>query len=140
MRGNALRRQPWLEVPGSGPNMSDAAAVALTGVQALGTGLSKQITQLLQRWQQGDMDAREHLFEALYSDLMLIARNRLSQQTNGTLQPAALVTSIKTQPTRLLRLVTVLPLFTELKEKFRICSIISFTQLRCILKETECCS
>lgn len=71
--------------------MQDGSLVALVGVHALGTGLSKQITQLLHRWQQGDMDAREHLFEALYSDLMLIARNRLSQQTGGTLQPAALV-------------------------------------------------
>lgn len=81
----------WLEVAMSGFNMRDAPSVALVGVHALGTGLSKQITQLLHRWQQGDMDAREHLFEALYSDLMLIARNRLSQQTSGTLQPAALV-------------------------------------------------
>jgi RNA polymerase sigma factor (TIGR02999 family) len=71
--------------------MAGAPLVAVAGIQSLGTGLSKQITQLLHRWQQGDMDAREHLFEALYSDLMLIARNRLSQQTNGTLQPAALV-------------------------------------------------
>jgi len=53
--------------------------------------LTKQITQLLHRWQQGDMDAREHLFEALYSDLMQIARQRLSSHTGGTLQPAALV-------------------------------------------------
>lgn len=37
------------------------------------------------------MDAREHLFEALYSDLMQIARHRLANHTSGTLQPAALV-------------------------------------------------
>jgi len=37
------------------------------------------------------MQAREHLFEAMYSDLMQIARNRLSNHSNGTLQPAALV-------------------------------------------------
>lgn len=53
--------------------------------------MGKEITQLLHRWQQGDLDAREHLFEALYSDLMQIARHRLSHQSSGTLQPAALV-------------------------------------------------
>lgn len=37
------------------------------------------------------MLAREQLFEALYSDLMLVARSRLFNHTNGTLQPAALV-------------------------------------------------
>jgi RNA polymerase sigma factor (TIGR02999 family) len=53
--------------------------------------LSNQITQLLHRWQQGDLQAREHLFDALYADLMLVARNRLANHTAGTLQPAALV-------------------------------------------------
>ena len=67
------------------------ACLGVPGTTASGQGLSKQITQLLHRWQQGDMAAREHLFEALYSDLMHIARSRLSQQTDGTLQPAALV-------------------------------------------------
>lgn len=56
-----------------------------------GKTLSEQITQLLHRWQQGDLQAREHLFEALYADLMLIARNRLVNHTGGTLQPAVLV-------------------------------------------------
>jgi len=37
------------------------------------------------------LQARESLFEALYSDLVLVARNRLLNQTSGTLQPAALV-------------------------------------------------
>lgn len=53
--------------------------------------MDRQITQLLHRWREGDLDAREHLFQALYSDLMQIARSRLSNQTDGTLQPAALV-------------------------------------------------
>lgn len=53
--------------------------------------MGKEITQLLHRWQGGDLQAREHLFEALYADLMLIARNRLANHTAGTLQPAALV-------------------------------------------------
>ncbi|MGX9719390.1 ECF-type sigma factor [Stenotrophomonas acidaminiphila] len=53
--------------------------------------MGTQITQLLHRWQGGDAQAREQLFEALYSDLMLIARNRLFNDTGGTLQPAALV-------------------------------------------------
>lgn len=56
-----------------------------------GGRLGTQITQLLHRWQGGDAQAREQLFEALYSDLMLIARNRLFNDTGGTLQPAALV-------------------------------------------------
>jgi RNA polymerase sigma factor (TIGR02999 family) len=70
-----------------------SGAVGWTGAgRYAGAALSRQqITQLLHRWQQGDMQAREHLFEAMYSDLMQLARNRLSQQTNGTLQPAALV-------------------------------------------------
>ncbi len=66
----------------------EAWASTLSGA---GGRLNQQITQLLHRWQQGDLDAREHLFEALYSDLMQIARHRLSNHTNGTLQPAALV-------------------------------------------------
>jgi len=49
------------------------------------------ITQLLHRWQQGDIEARDLLFDAIYSDLMLIARNRLSNLSGGTLEPAALV-------------------------------------------------
>lgn len=53
--------------------------------------MGREITQLLHRWQHGDLQAREHLFEVLYADLMLIARNRLVNHGNGTLQPAALV-------------------------------------------------
>ena len=53
--------------------------------------LNTQITQLLHRWQDGDLQARESLFEALYTDLVLVARNRLADQNGGTLQPAALV-------------------------------------------------
>ncbi|WP_161809598.1 ECF-type sigma factor [Stenotrophomonas terrae] len=49
------------------------------------------ITHFLHRWQQGDIDARDLLFEAIYSDLMLIARNRLSNHSGGTLEPSALV-------------------------------------------------
>ncbi len=37
------------------------------------------------------MQAREQLFEALYADLMLVARSRLFNHAGGTLQPAALV-------------------------------------------------
>lgn len=58
---------------------------------SIGGRLGTQITQLLHRWQGGDAQAREQLFEALYSDLMLVARNRLFNDTGGTLQPAALV-------------------------------------------------
>jgi RNA polymerase sigma factor (TIGR02999 family) len=53
--------------------------------------MAEQITQMLHRWQSGDMDARERLFEALYADLLFIARQRMARQTPGTLQPAALV-------------------------------------------------
>ena len=53
--------------------------------------MNQPITRLLSRWHQGDLEAREQLFEALYSDLMQIARNRLSNHDGGTLQPAALV-------------------------------------------------
>ncbi len=62
-----------------------------TSLPALEARLSEPITRLLQRWHQGDLDAREQLFEALYSDLMQIARNRLFNLNNGTLLPAALV-------------------------------------------------
>ncbi|MCL7713366.1 ECF-type sigma factor [Stenotrophomonas mori] len=53
--------------------------------------MSTQITQLLHRWQGGDAQAREQLFEALYADLVTVARYRLFNDTSGTLQPAALV-------------------------------------------------
>ena len=59
--------------------------------RSCGGRLNIQITQLLHRWQDGDLQARESLFEALYTDLVLVARNRLADQNGGTLQPAALV-------------------------------------------------
>ncbi len=52
--------------------------------------MSQQLTQLLHRWQDGDLAARESLFEAIYVNLMQIARHRLSSHP-ATLQPAALV-------------------------------------------------
>ncbi|WP_228076798.1 ECF-type sigma factor [Novilysobacter ciconiae] len=51
----------------------------------------ENITGLLHQWQGGDLKAREQLFELLYADLVLVARNRLSQHGSSTLQPAALV-------------------------------------------------
>lgn len=53
--------------------------------------MTGDITRMLHCWQGGDLAAREQLFQALYSDLLYIARQRMSRQTPGTLQPAALV-------------------------------------------------
>lgn len=53
--------------------------------------MAQKITQLLHGWQAGDEIARDQLFDALYEDLMLVARHRLAHQMTGTLQPAALV-------------------------------------------------
>lgn len=53
--------------------------------------MPEKITRLLQRWRQGDEEARAQLFETVYADLLLVARNRLSRQGGATLQTAALV-------------------------------------------------
>lgn len=53
--------------------------------------MAQKITQLLHGWRAGDEVARDQLFDALYEDLMLVARHRLAHQTTGTLQPAGLV-------------------------------------------------
>ena len=53
--------------------------------------MTGDITQMLHRWQDGDLQARERLFEALYADLLSIARQRMGGHAPGTLQPAALV-------------------------------------------------
>ncbi len=50
------------------------------------------VTQLLQRWSEGDTDARDQAVERVYHDLKRIAAARLSGGANQvTLQPTALV-------------------------------------------------
>lgn len=53
---------------------------------------SPTVTQLLQRWQQGDASASGELVSAIYAELRRLAVSRLRQeQPNHTLQPTALV-------------------------------------------------
>ncbi|MGY0504254.1 ECF-type sigma factor [Luteimonas sp. e5] len=52
---------------------------------------SNNITLLLRKWRERDNDAREALFDALYEDLMRVARGRLARDAGGTLEPGELV-------------------------------------------------
>ena len=52
----------------------------------------ERITQLLQSWQQGDVQSGEEVVPLVYAELRRIARIRLSAERDGhTLQPTALV-------------------------------------------------
>jgi len=54
--------------------------------------MSTPLTQLLQRWSEGDRSAHEALIEEVYQKLKQIARAQLSGERPGhTLQPTALV-------------------------------------------------
>lgn len=54
--------------------------------------VAQPITQLLDRWNQGDRAAREELIPLLYQDLRRLARRTLAdRQANHTLQSTALV-------------------------------------------------
>lgn len=44
-----------------------------------------RITQLLSRWRNGDSDAREQVFKALYPDIKAIAQRQLNAQHSGRL-------------------------------------------------------
>jgi RNA polymerase sigma factor (TIGR02999 family) len=52
---------------------------------------SDQITKLLNRWNQGDGQARDELIPLVYSELRRLARRRLNGGRDHTLQSAALV-------------------------------------------------
>ena len=60
-------------------------------ISRIGEDWLENITGLLHRWQDGDLLAREKLCEVLYTDLLRVARDRLSKHGGNTLQPAALV-------------------------------------------------
>lgn len=49
------------------------------------------VTQLLHAWQQGDLLARDQAVEAMYAELLALARSRYGGQGQATLQPVALV-------------------------------------------------
>lgn len=49
------------------------------------------VTQLLHAWQQGDLAARDQAVEAMYAELLALARQRYGRQEQQTLQPAVLV-------------------------------------------------
>jgi RNA polymerase sigma factor (TIGR02999 family) len=51
-----------------------------------------EITELLNRWRDGDDTARNRLFERVYDELRALARRRMQGESPGhTLQPTALV-------------------------------------------------
>jgi RNA polymerase sigma factor (TIGR02999 family) len=51
-----------------------------------------EITQILQRWNDGDLDAKENLLPYVYDELKRQARRLMSRErSNHTLQPTALV-------------------------------------------------
>jgi RNA polymerase sigma factor (TIGR02999 family) len=53
------------------------------------------VTELLQRWSDGDQAAFEHVVRRLYADLHRLARNQMRREHAGhTLQPTALVNEI----------------------------------------------
>lgn len=51
---------------------------------------SSEITQLLRRWQGGDVQAREHLVEAVYHQVRSIAQQALRRANGATLTPTEL--------------------------------------------------
>lgn len=53
--------------------------------------VNPQVTQLLHAWQQGDLLARDQAVEAMYAELLTLARQRYAGQGQGTMQPVALV-------------------------------------------------
>lgn len=53
--------------------------------------VNPQVTQLLHAWQQGDLLARDQAVEAMYAELLALARQRYAGQGQGTMQPVALV-------------------------------------------------
>src|SRR5262245_54467833 len=56
------------------------------------TSTSKEITQLLIAWNQGDERARDELMTFIYGELRRLARGHLRRERiNHTLQPTALV-------------------------------------------------
>jgi RNA polymerase sigma factor (TIGR02999 family) len=53
------------------------------------------VTELLQRWSDGDQSAFEHVVRRLYADLHRLARNQMRREDAGhTLQPTALVNEV----------------------------------------------
>lgn len=50
-----------------------------------------EVTLMLRRWQAGDMDARDALFEMLHANLLALARRHVAPHDGLTLAPADLV-------------------------------------------------
>jgi RNA polymerase sigma-70 factor (ECF subfamily) len=50
-----------------------------------------EVTQLLQAWSEGDLDARDRLFAAVYPELERLAAAYLRREHGSAFQPAALV-------------------------------------------------
>ena len=61
----------------------------------MGTRSSESITQLLERWSQGDENARDELIPLVYEELHRLARTYLRRERREhTLQPTALVNEL----------------------------------------------
>jgi RNA polymerase sigma factor (TIGR02999 family) len=57
--------------------------------------LSKEVTQLLLQWREGDSSARDELLSLVYDELKQLARRRMQhERSNHTLQPTALVNEL----------------------------------------------
>ena len=53
--------------------------------------VNPQVTQLLHAWQRGDLLARDQALEAMYAELLALAKQRYAGQGQATMQPVALV-------------------------------------------------
>lgn len=80
--------------------MDEDAAMGAVGSQPL-------VTQLLHAWQQGDLQARDQAVEAMYAELLALARSRYGRHGEGTMQPVVLVNE------SLLRLIASRPDYTD---------------------------
>ena len=57
----------------------------------MGNAPAGEVTVMLQRWQAGDMQARDALFEMLHANLLAVARRHMAGHEGMTLAPADLV-------------------------------------------------
>lgn len=69
----------------------------------IGERTTPLVTQLLHAWQQGDLLARDRAVEAMYAELLALARSRYGGHGEQTMQPVALVNE------SLLRLISTRP-------------------------------
>ena len=59
-----------------------------------GSGDSKEITALLQRWSEGETEALHQLIPGIYRDLRRLAKRHLAGENPQTLNPTALINEI----------------------------------------------